>query len=222
MVFSKTTSSNGADRPKGRPTLQGPADGEPARAHAPGLGGRKETPPWPAGRAAPSTGAMGRTHRPRSKRRLGPLRPGRRRARWQSHPHAAFAVPTKCAFRLGNVSFERRLGDLWSFTPTGCVTASYSRSLARPQRGSWPRVTEARTRGGDTATHEVKLQIQPKVTFKQGKAVKTSLNWGKIEAPKLRQHGRCGLPPRRTTPRRVAKPGRGRPSTSSFTRGAWS
>jgi len=38
---------------------------------------------------------------------------------------------------------------------------------------------------GDTATYEVKLQIQPKVTFKQGKAVKASLNWGKIEAPKL-------------------------------------
>jgi hypothetical protein len=27
--------------------------------------------------------------------------------------------------------------------------------------------------------------MQPKVTFKQGKAVKESLNWGKIEAPKL-------------------------------------
>ena len=38
---------------------------------------------------------------------------------------------------------------------------------------------------GETATYEVKLQIQPKVTFKQGKAVKASLNWGKIEAPKL-------------------------------------
>ncbi|MBO0741115.1 MAG: hypothetical protein J2P51_06790 [Hyphomicrobiaceae bacterium] len=36
-----------------------------------------------------------------------------------------------------------------------------------------------------TATYEVKLQIQPKVTFRQGKAVKASLNWGKIEAPKL-------------------------------------
>jgi hypothetical protein len=33
--------------------------------------------------------------------------------------------------------------------------------------------------------YEVKLQIQPKVTFKQGKAVKASLNWGKIEAPTL-------------------------------------
>ena len=33
--------------------------------------------------------------------------------------------------------------------------------------------------------YEVKLQIQPKVTFKQGKAVKASLNWGKIEAPRL-------------------------------------
>ena len=33
--------------------------------------------------------------------------------------------------------------------------------------------------------YEVKLEIQPKVTFKDGKAVKASLNWGKIEAPTL-------------------------------------
>ena len=38
---------------------------------------------------------------------------------------------------------------------------------------------------GETEKYDVKLQIQPKVTFKQGKAVKASLNWGKIEAPKL-------------------------------------
>jgi hypothetical protein len=38
---------------------------------------------------------------------------------------------------------------------------------------------------GETEKFEVKLQIQPKVTFKEGKAVKASLNWGKIEAPKL-------------------------------------
>lgn len=33
--------------------------------------------------------------------------------------------------------------------------------------------------------YDVTLQIHPKVTFKQGKAVKAKLNWGKIEAPKL-------------------------------------
>ena len=33
--------------------------------------------------------------------------------------------------------------------------------------------------------YEVTLQIHPKVTFKQGKAVKAKLNWGKIEAPRL-------------------------------------
>jgi hypothetical protein len=38
---------------------------------------------------------------------------------------------------------------------------------------------------GETEKFEVKLQIQPKVTFKEGKAVKASLNWGRIEAPKL-------------------------------------
>ena len=38
---------------------------------------------------------------------------------------------------------------------------------------------------GEKEKYEVKLQIQPKVTFKQGKAVKASLNWGKIEAPTL-------------------------------------
>jgi hypothetical protein len=38
---------------------------------------------------------------------------------------------------------------------------------------------------GETEKYDIKLQIQPKVTFKQGKAVKAALNWGKIEAPKL-------------------------------------
>jgi hypothetical protein len=42
---------------------------------------------------------------------------------------------------------------------------------------------------GETATHEVKLQIQPKVTFSQGKAVKATLNWGKIAAPRLAKTG---------------------------------
>jgi hypothetical protein len=40
---------------------------------------------------------------------------------------------------------------------------------------------------GEKEKYEVKLQIQPKVTFKQGRAVKASLNWGKIEGPKLAQ-----------------------------------
>jgi hypothetical protein len=31
----------------------------------------------------------------------------------------------------------------------------------------------------------VKLHIQPKVTFSEGKAVKAVMNWGKIEAPML-------------------------------------
>jgi hypothetical protein len=38
---------------------------------------------------------------------------------------------------------------------------------------------------GESEKYEIRLQVQPKVTFKQGKAVKASLNWGKIEAPKL-------------------------------------
>jgi hypothetical protein len=33
--------------------------------------------------------------------------------------------------------------------------------------------------------YEVKLEIHPKVTFKDGKAVKAKLNWGKIDAPRL-------------------------------------
>ena len=33
--------------------------------------------------------------------------------------------------------------------------------------------------------YTVKMEIQPKVTFKDGKAVKASLNWGKIDAPTL-------------------------------------
>jgi len=38
---------------------------------------------------------------------------------------------------------------------------------------------------GETEKYDIKLQISPKVTFKQGKAVKASLNWGKIVAPTL-------------------------------------
>ncbi|KAB2919454.1 MAG: hypothetical protein F9K29_05170 [Hyphomicrobiaceae bacterium] len=37
----------------------------------------------------------------------------------------------------------------------------------------------------ESEKYEIKLQIRPRVTFKQGKAVKASLNWGKIEAPTL-------------------------------------
>lgn len=37
----------------------------------------------------------------------------------------------------------------------------------------------------DTTKYDVTLQIRPKVTFKAGKAVKASMNWGKIEAPTL-------------------------------------
>jgi hypothetical protein len=33
--------------------------------------------------------------------------------------------------------------------------------------------------------YQVKLNIQPKVTFSEGKAVKAVMNWGKIEAPML-------------------------------------
>jgi hypothetical protein len=33
--------------------------------------------------------------------------------------------------------------------------------------------------------YDVALQVRPKITFKQGKAVKASMNWGKIEAPTL-------------------------------------
>jgi hypothetical protein len=33
--------------------------------------------------------------------------------------------------------------------------------------------------------YEIKMEIAPKVQFKQGKAVKAQLNWGKIEAPAL-------------------------------------
>lgn len=39
--------------------------------------------------------------------------------------------------------------------------------------------------GKDKDKYDVTLQIRPKVTFKDGKAVKASLNWGKIEAPTL-------------------------------------
>ena len=55
-----------------------------------------------------------------------------------------------------------------------------SPAAARAQFQNAPRALE-----GLTATKKVKVQIQPKVTFSQGKAVKASLNWGKIEAPRI-------------------------------------
>ncbi len=40
--------------------------------------------------------------------------------------------------------------------------------------------------GGEKAEkYEVTTELRPKVTFKDGKAVKASLNWGKLEAPTL-------------------------------------
>jgi hypothetical protein len=38
---------------------------------------------------------------------------------------------------------------------------------------------------GGGEKYEVRLEIHPKVTFKDGKAVKAKLNWGKIDAPRL-------------------------------------
>jgi len=38
---------------------------------------------------------------------------------------------------------------------------------------------------GEAEKYDIKLQVSPKVTFKQGKATKASLNWGKIVAPTL-------------------------------------
>lgn len=37
----------------------------------------------------------------------------------------------------------------------------------------------------DTDKYTIKIEMTPKVTFKDGKAVKASLNWGKIDAPVL-------------------------------------
>jgi hypothetical protein len=37
----------------------------------------------------------------------------------------------------------------------------------------------------DADKYEVELEITPKVTFENGKAVKASLNWGKIQAPTM-------------------------------------
>lgn len=38
---------------------------------------------------------------------------------------------------------------------------------------------------GEKEMYDVTAELRPKVTFKQGRAVKASLNWGKIEAPTL-------------------------------------
>ena len=38
---------------------------------------------------------------------------------------------------------------------------------------------------GEKEKYEITIQLRPKVTFKDGKAVKASLNWGKLEAPTL-------------------------------------
>jgi hypothetical protein len=61
---------------------------------------------------------------------------------------------------------------------------------------------------GEKEKYEVKLQIQPKVTFKQGKAVKASLNWGKIEAPTLAKTALWSADGGRQFLRRAAEYGR--------------
>jgi hypothetical protein len=38
---------------------------------------------------------------------------------------------------------------------------------------------------GEKENYDVTLEITPKITFKNGRAVKAALNWGKIEAPTL-------------------------------------
>ena len=38
---------------------------------------------------------------------------------------------------------------------------------------------------GEKEKYDIKVKISPKVTFKDGKATKASLNWGKIDAPTL-------------------------------------
>jgi hypothetical protein len=38
---------------------------------------------------------------------------------------------------------------------------------------------------GEKEKYEITIQLRPKVTFKDGKAIKASLNWGKLEAPTL-------------------------------------
>jgi hypothetical protein len=38
---------------------------------------------------------------------------------------------------------------------------------------------------GEAEKYAIELEISPQVTFKQGKAIKASLNWGKIVAPRL-------------------------------------
>jgi hypothetical protein len=38
---------------------------------------------------------------------------------------------------------------------------------------------------GDKSKYEISAELHPKVTFKDGKAIKASLNWGKLEAPTL-------------------------------------
>jgi hypothetical protein len=37
----------------------------------------------------------------------------------------------------------------------------------------------------DKSKYEITAEVRPKVTFKDGKAIKASLNWGKLEAPTL-------------------------------------
>ena len=58
-----------------------------------------------------------------------------------------------------------------------------SPAAARAQFQNAPRALE-----GLTATKKVKVQIQPKVTFSQGKAVKASLNWGKMQDRGTQDH----------------------------------
>src|SRR5262249_6473257 len=96
------------------------------------------------------------------------------------------AWPWASARCTGNVAFDR------ATLVKGITLPQFEANFRGPNfnglKFQGPRIQGTKWAASSRArrdTSEVRLQIQPKVTFKQGKAVKASLNWGKIERRKL-------------------------------------
>jgi hypothetical protein len=80
----------------------------------------------------------------------------------------------------------------WPWGDTRCASevrfdrATLVKAMEGPQYEAQFEAHDVRcTIDGEKEKYEITIQLRPKVTFKDGKAIKASLNWGKLEAPTL-------------------------------------
>jgi hypothetical protein len=91
---------------------------------------------------------------------------------------------------LSNILSKAKVS--WPWGDTRCASdisvdrAVLVKAMAGPEFEADFETYSARcTIDNDKSKYEITAQFRPKVTFKDGKAIKASLNWGKIEAPTL-------------------------------------